>query len=84
MGGTLIITPHAGPVDTGFGCGGTLLGSRATSPFAVSPACGGVVAGWLFVVRPADCLRVWRVGGGGIVGSLRTAQWTRASLIFVV
>ena len=31
MGGTLIITPHAGPVDTGFGCGGTLLGSRATS-----------------------------------------------------
>src|SRR5699024_3153875 len=43
-------------------------------------ACWG---GWLLGAARLFGLLLW-VAGGGIVGSLRTVQWTRASLIFVV
>src|SRR5699024_427342 len=42
-----------------------------------------VWGGWLLGAARLFGLLLW-VAGGGIVGSLRTVQWTRASLIFVV
>src|SRR5699024_9397821 len=75
MGGTLITTSLTPVVVVAVGGGGHTVGLPGNEPHK------GVGC---LVVRPAGRLWGVLVVGGGIVGSLRTAQWTRASLIFVV
>ena len=75
LGGTLITVSDACFLVVGVGVGAdTLLGVPGNEPVF------GVV-GWLYTVwSGAGCC--WCLGWVS-VGSLRTAQWTRASLIFV-